>query len=406
MAKKPCCRDRAVYRYEPAVPGMEWELWCGDDAAPHGNVSDIWNGATGAHVNGAPSFSGTHPDNTWSDNLLNPCGSGRAQTRAKTWVQIPAGGGFLRDNNNNTGERGAVYFGQCCGTLDLIQETTVNTPAADRVLLDPTAVSEGWLCVIVLLADFSANGGFDLEFSADGNTWANINGQSNDPKVECQILKGCDETPDGWSECKPDACCAPIEIIGGGGLDEAAVQELIDAQDHDDPAPSTLTPLPDNEADTAIRTGQVGTSLDYARADHNHPIRRQANPGDPVLTATTSAGSAMTQAIVLDRWSDEESYTYRFRTRWTVQAGTGWNFVSIPTKAGFQQPEISAIGTYRQTSNAPQDDDGNFGASPRGPFMGSEAHHWSSTNRVYLGHFRRDNNYTKFVEFTVKYTRL
>jgi hypothetical protein len=166
-------------------------------------------------------------------------------------------------------------------------------------------------------------------------------------------------------------------------------------------------PVADNEVDTAIRTGSAGTSTESARADHNHPIRRQGNPGDPTLTFIGSAGSTMDQQIILDRWSDEESYAYRIRTRWRVRAGNGWNRILVPTKAGFQQPEISAIGTYRTTSNAPQEDNGdNQGASPRGPFMGSEAHHWSSSNSIYLAHYRRDNNYTKYVEFTVKYIRV
>jgi hypothetical protein len=171
------------------------------------------------------------------------------------------------------------------------------------------------------------------------------------------------------------------------------------------PDPSNAAPVADNEADTAIRAGQAGTSSDYARADHNHPIRRQANPGDPTITLT-GAGGTLTQAIVLDRWSEEEHYAYRFRCRLDIDAGTGWIYLTVPAIAGFQQPDISGVGSYRFTSNAPQDDDSVNGAAPRGPFMGAEAHHWSSTNRIYHAYFRRDNAYSTFIEFTVNYRRV
>lgn len=172
------------------------------------------------------------------------------------------------------------------------------------------------------------------------------------------------------------------------------------------PPAANAIPIADNEADAAIRTGQVGTSTDYAREDHNHPIRRQANPGDPVITVS---GATSTQQIILDRFSDEESYSYRFRVLVTQSAGVSWGIITIPSKAGFQQPKISEIGGYRTASNAPQDDDtgnGNgFGASPRGPYMGENPSHWSSTNRLYMPHYRRDNAFSTYVGFTVTYVR-
>lgn len=185
-------------------------------------------------------------------------------------------------------------------------------------------------------------------------------------------------------------------------LTQAEIQALIPAA----VLPATTAPIPDNEVDTAIRTGQVGTSTLYARADHNHPIRRQANPGDPVITVS---GGTLNQSIILDRFSDEESYSYRFRVLVSQTAGTGWAFITIPTKAGFQQPMFSEVNGYRSQSIAPQDDDtGNsngFGASPRGPYMGENPVHWSSTNRLYLPYFRRDNAFVTYVGFVVTYVR-
>jgi len=191
------------------------------------------------------------------------------------------------------------------------------------------------------------------------------------------------------------------------GLTTVQVQALIDASL---PSPSNAIPVPDNELDTAIRTGSAGTSLDYARADHNHPIRRQANPGDIVLTAGGNA--VITGAtLIFDRWSRQEDYIYSTRTQVSQVAGNGWGWIDVPAIAGWQQPKITGIGTYRNDSQAPQTDDGTGtsldGASPRGPVMSAEVHHWSSTTRLYFAYFRRDEAITSmFVEAVVEYIRI
>lgn len=135
---------------------------------------------------------------------------------------------------------------------------------------------------------------------------------------------------------------------------------------------------------------------------------RLANPGDPeprlIGTGTMDA------MIITDRWSEQNAYEYRFRSLVSQDAGTGWGYILIPTIAGFQQPIITVEGTYRLQSTAVQEDgSGNTnnnsteGASPRGPYMGQEAHHWSSTNRIYLGFFRRDNPHRTYVEYRMRY---
>ena len=78
----------------------------------------------------------------------------------------------------------------------------------------------------------------------------------------------------------------------------------------------------------------------------------------------------------------------------------------MPLIAGFQQPMILQLGSYRSDSTVPQADDGSFGASPRGPLMSSEVHHWSSTNRLYTAYFRLEADITSmFIEATIKYVR-
>lgn len=173
--------------------------------------------------------------------------------------------------------------------------------------------------------------------------------------------------------------------------------------------PATTLPIPDNEVDTAIRTGQVGTSLDYARADHNHPIRRQVHPTWPGVTASGSA--TLLQDIVLDRRSTEEWVEFEIRTQVSVAAGNNWPIISIPALAGYQQPIITVTNTYRNQTSTYQLDtqQGNTtiddGAAPVGPYMGIEWSHWSSTRNLY-GPFRRENAITSwYIGASIKYVR-
>lgn len=71
--------------------------------------------------------------------------------------------------------------------------------------------------------------------------------------------------------------------IDGCLISEQFATEICKHMDDNDihaapPSAATSIPIADNETDADIRTGQLGTSDDYARADHNHPIRRQSNP--------------------------------------------------------------------------------------------------------------------------------
>lgn len=168
------------------------------------------------------------------------------------------------------------------------------------------------------------------------------------------------------------------------------------------PTPATAIPIPDNEVDAALRTGVLGTSNKFARGNHRHPIRRQAMPADPTLTFVGAAGSSMSQSIVLDRWSDEESVTFATRSLVLSAGGvTGWDYISIPNIAGFQRPQITIEGTYRY-SGTPSDQ------FPRAQYMGNEANHWSSTQRVYIGCYPAASKPVasrRYVAITIKYTR-
>ena len=114
---------------------------------------------------------------------------------------------------------------------------------------------------------------------------------------------------------------------------------------------------------------------------------------------------------MLDRWSTEEEISYAHRVQVSQPVGNDWGYIIVPALAGFQQPQILALGSYRPASTAIQRDNagGNSGdgAGPRGPFMAPEFNHWSSTRLLYSAYFRHDNPITStYVEFITKWLRL
>lgn len=210
-----------------------------------------------------------------------------------------------------------------------------------------------------------------------------------DPEI-CKLSEGLTANADAAPEA------AQIWYTNGGKCFKGPIKHP------DNPQAATVIPIADNELDTAIRAGAVGVSLLYARQDHNHPIKRQAMPADPVLTFAGAAGSSMSQSIVLDRWSDEESVTFATRSLVLSAGGvTGWDYISIPNIAGFQRPQITIEGTYRY-SGTPSDQ------FPRAQYMGNEANHWSSTQRVYIGSYPAASKPVaarRYIAITIKYTR-
>lgn len=406
------CQEVPVYRLSEPDPGVNVRIWNGGDgdSVPHDDVGVVFAGpidpATGfpSHPN-PPTAQVVEAD--WNYSTANIGGvayanDGTDQLEGWGWISTAGLGDILlSENNQNTGERGEVWIGACCGQPQrqpgFNDAATGNTPSADRGVMDPSGpFSEGVHFVYFRMSDFSAFGGINLEYTTDlsGDTgWSNFPADRSfvdKPVVECELVDECEPLPEGWALCPP-ALCSPVMAPNLGGSEP--------------PPLSTLVPVPDNEADTAIRTGSAGSTGEFADAGHNHPIVRQSNPGDPVLTP--GGEITITQTLITDRWSTEETYEYHFRVRVEQPVGTGWGWVAVPTIAGFQQPQIFAVGTYRPQSTAIQEDNGdNQGASPRGPFMGAEAHHWTSSNRVYAGYFRRDDNpVDMFIEFNVRYIR-
>lgn len=384
-----------AYR-ETSTPGVNVRRWTTPpDAVPHDLPAAIWVGP----IDPATGFP-THP-NTATVDAVEPdftVAGPDDQLEVWGWVTIAAGGGFLRDINGNTGELGEVWIGLCGGTPQLqpggaqsgIDSGTAGT---DQFVLDVVPIPEGTHFIYFRSSDFSANQGINLQFSTDAATWSQVSGLSTArPVVECMQYPACEPLPEGWDTCPP-VQCAPV-------LSPGVVVEV--------PQPSSVVPVPDNHDDAAVRTGVIGTSLEYARADHSHPIRRQTHPEWPGATYTNATLSG---EVVLDRRSTET--WVEFEVRWDLElaAGNNWPIVSIPAIAGYQQPIIVVTNTYRnQTTTFQSDDDDTptgvaAGAAPVGPYMGIEWSHWSST-RGLRGPYRREVAYRQFVSASITYVRL
>lgn len=164
------------------------------------------------------------------------------------------------------------------------------------------------------------------------------------------------------------------------------------------PTPATNLPIADNEADASTRTGIVGTSLRYAREDHNHPIRRQGNPAAISATLTGSisltAGGSLAGTFIA---SDEEAVYYRFNMDLTVANVAGAKSITIPSIAGFQPPIFVTAGTYRLYTKT---------GFPPQPFMGHEINAgYAGTNIAYLSYNAAGGTGRVIVTLVIKYIR-
>jgi hypothetical protein len=405
----------------PAQEGLRGRFWTAD-AGPHLDPLQ-WEGPADA-VTGFPLPVADAPDTAAVVDTAAPSDSSFGAGAARYaifdgWVWLPANVTHLKDNNANTGELGMVLMGSCCGGALKEQpggNHTANTSGADRALMDSVSVAGGWHYIYSPQSDASAFQGLQLQYSTNNEqSWVTIGSaaseayvQPNKPVIAAREVLLCEpltaeEIAGGWT-CDPlQQCCQPT--YAGGDAASDGSRPLCEAQA---PAETGLTYL----APQIHRRGYNGVSEEAARCDVIGELARiDPTPLTPELIFT--GVGELEQVIVLDRWSDQTWIEYAWRTLMTQDPGTGWGFITVPNIAGFQRPIITVEGTYRTNSNAVQEDgSGNTnnesteGASPRGPYMGQEAHHWSSTQRVYAGFFRRDNPVRMFVEFRAKYTCL
>ena len=168
--------------------------------------------------------------------------------------------------------------------------------------------------------------------------------------------------------------------------------------------PATATPIADNEVDTSIRTGIVGTSLLYARQDHNHPIRRQVAPVAPVPVI---GGTGFVLVNTFTNWttSDEESVTFAMTLQVTQTIGNAWNFFTIPNIAGFQRAQVTPTASYRYSGNPVNDTTAPIDQQmPNAPTMAME---WSVyfNGTCYMNVPNRTQATAYYISFVVKYIR-
>jgi len=160
--------------------------------------------------------------------------------------------------------------------------------------------------------------------------------------------------------------------------------------------PSNVIPIADNEADAAIRTGIAGISLLYSRADHNHPIRRQAIPTQPVITVN-GTGLVLINTFLNGTVSDEESVTFYMTIQVSQTISNAWNYFIIPNIAGFQRAEIYNTGSYRITGVP------NTGYAPANSMNMEWSVYFNGT--CYLNLPNRTQATQYYLSFAVKYTR-
>lgn len=387
----------SIYQLAAGTPGVRNREW--HDTAPVVPISASTTAAGRAfrlgHDFSLPTTTNTVITSLSLNDTNNTAGELDVQV-LDTVITVPAGGIWVRYTGGSEGYW-AIEVGLCCGPLELRDELGYSDRLDATAEVGPVFLPEGQHNFRAWNIDSGgSNSSHAVSYSTDGTNFAaalpaGTTLTLEKRPVDCVQHPVCDPIPVGWSKCPPAQCAA-------GPVDPAPEVPVVV------PAASSLIPIADNEVDTAIRTGQIGTSTDYARADHNHPIRRQANPGDPVITIVGTG--TLAASLITDRWSDEESYSWAFRAQVEATAANGWVYLVIPAIGGFQQPQIHIVGTYRQVGN-PNADDGAQGAMPDAPYMGQEAHHWSSTRRVFVGQNNSKVAAARYyVEFILKYIRV
>jgi len=346
------------------------------------------------------------------DPMLPP-GSADVFDLAVIPKDISAGGGsvilFCPTTGQYTAPQGS--YGGVVGqvrTIAGLDASSLNCPIED---------------VLVGFLAFGANGntiyeGNCDEICADVGTIVAITPSECDPARECfKDIFGCypeemSELPDGLSADDVTNLIANYVSNNPSGLSEDEVIALIGPHLELCPVQAVVATGLTYINPQLHRRGYRGEDTDASRCDHVHECRR-INP-TPLEPAITYAGvGTLEQNIILDRWSDDKWVEYSWRALVGQDAGTGWGYLVVPNLAGFQRPIITVEGTYRFQSTAVQEDgsantnnQSTEGAGPRGPFMGQEAHHWSSTQRIYMGYFRRDNPHRTYVDYRAKYVCL
>ena len=177
LASDPQCAPQTFYKINEDTPnGVNVQYW-GDNAAAHDNVSNIFTDFD-THVNGVADGVGVNPNWNFNDGTVatltgaNQTATDQILAYAYIYLEEDA---LLQETNTNTGEKGSVWIGECCGDNELIYEVTDNTFTPDRGLFGealsadpPISLPAGLHWIGFQLSDLSASGGITLRYSTDG----------------------------------------------------------------------------------------------------------------------------------------------------------------------------------------------------------------------------------------------
>lgn len=198
-------------KVNPALMGWKVSYWqpsaLGGNAAPHGNVSDIFtvSGNTLTHVNGDPDYTAIINSSniaTSSATFLNAMGlTSNADTSGADQILLEGYYNFtspaqITDTNTNTGERGAVYLQQCCqGTLEKLFERTDDSAGGDAGVYSDLGMPQGLHKIVIPLADLSAWMGHEGSVSYDGgNTLNPFIPSGAKPVIDCVPVVKCKDS--------------------------------------------------------------------------------------------------------------------------------------------------------------------------------------------------------------------
>jgi len=399
---------------QPGIQNCEWHDT--DDVVPINESSTaIGRAFRRNHDFSLPKSNSTVVSSLNLNDTDNTSGELDIQT-LETYITVPVGGIWIQYQGGSEGYW-AIEIGECCGPLALRDELGWIDREDSLAIVGPVFLKEGQHHLRMWNIDSGGtNSSHVIRYSTDGANFSAVLPEGADfslvkRAVECRVIGFCDPIPEGWSELMPKLCDPVFQPAESGGLSEEEVQELIDLQDHS-PHPAIPQPcstnnvlIADNEADGQIRTGLAGTSDLFARCDHNHPIRRQANPG--FQDYSINGPGTLVRDIEYFFWSDEEAVYHMHRLQIEAAAGNGWIWWNVPTIPGFQRPIVNTLTTYRPRNGNPQQAANQaLGNMPDGPYMGSEAAIWTNIPRIYLGPFQHPTTALYYVQFVTKNIRL
>jgi hypothetical protein len=117
------------------------------------------------------------------------------------------------------------------------------------------------------------------------------------------------------------------------------------------PVAATAIPLADWVADT--RVWQVGTSTNYARQDHIHPITKIAPFATaPTITFSWFTSPTTTPVPMTYIRSTEETITYRLILTGVVIPNVAWRRLFTPSSVSWYLSKTETKGVYRNTAYA------------------------------------------------------